>query len=341
MSNGGFGDIMTKLRGSKTGLILGLSLTAIISLLLWVFTWYICFSAMAVAVIMYGIPFYFGFKNRKKLAVFGLALLVVLGLGWGLSMANTINSFDSETVSLDDYLVDGTVTPTKDLEDHNYTFEVTVLSTSAYDNVTVWVDNSWDSDDAVQYPMTFVGNVKDGQLFQANITLEDEGIYAYQFEIWDGEDFQTTDDGYGPINAQSGEIMNQAIFSGIYYSFFEVGLLFYMLLFLTWWMDRSKARMQKQMEEAKKRKKEADAKAGLIGSTTEEKFVCSECGSEVPANADKCPQCGEPFDDASHEAKVAPGTAEERKCPKCNAVIFDTDKKCWNCGRELEDKDKK
>jgi ribosomal protein L40E len=335
MSNGGFGDVMTKLRGSKYGMVVALSLTAVVAILLWIFTWYICFSAMAVAVIMYGIPYYFGFKDRKKLAVFGLALLIVLGLAWGFNMAASINSADSDTVDLEDYLVGGTVTPSKNLDDHTYVFQVTVLNGSAYNNVTLWLDNSWGSDDAVQYAMTHVSNSSEGMVFEKELTLDEEGIYAYEFEIWDGEEMQTTDEGYGPINASADEIRNQAIYSGIYYSFFEIGLLFYMLLFLTWWMERSKKRMQSQMEDAKKRKAEADRKEGV----TEEKFVCSECGSEVPANADKCPQCGERFDE-NKELPAATVVAEEKKCPKCNAVIFDTDKKCWNCGRELEPKDK-
>jgi ribosomal protein L40E len=102
-------------------------------------------------------------------------------------------------------------------------------------------------------------------------------------------------------------------------AFFNIGLLFYMLLILVWWMDRSRKKMEGEV------KKREAAKA-----VATEKMVCSECGSDVPADAEKCPQCGERFDDAQKNA-----TAEEKKCPKCNAVIFDTDKKCWNCGTEL------
>jgi len=334
MSIGGFGD-MSGLRGSKKGAIVGLTLTAIVSILLWIFTWYICFSAMAVAVIMYGIPYYFGFKDRKKLAVFGLVLLIVMGLGWGFNMANSINSFDSDSVSLENYLADGTVTPSKNLENNTYVFSVVVLNSSAYKNVTLSLDNSWNTDDAIEYNnYSSVSTDSNGDRhYTWTLTLDDEGIYAYEYKIWNGEKFKSTDSGYGPVNAGSGEITNQAIFSGLYYTFFEIGLLFYMLLFLTWWMDRSKTKMQKQMEDAKKRKQEADRAAG-----TDEKFVCSECGTEVPANADKCPQCGERFDDKEETPKLE--AKEEKKCPKCNAVIFDTDKKCWNCGRDLEGKDK-
>jgi len=28
-----------------------------------------------------------------------------------------------------------------------------------------------------------------------------------------------------------------------------------------------------------------------------EKFVCSACGAEVPADATECPQCGDKFDE--------------------------------------------
>jgi ribosomal protein L40E len=33
-----------------------------------------------------------------------------------------------------------------------------------------------------------------------------------------------------------------------------------------------------------------------MGLEKEEGFVCSECGADVPADAKKCPKCGEKFD---------------------------------------------
>jgi ribosomal protein L40E len=79
-------------------------------------------------------------------------------------------------------------------------------------------------------------------------------------------------------------------------------------------MDRSKNKIF-EMEQ-----KRAQTKERMV---RDEKFVCSECGAEVPADADKCPGCGEKFDD------------EDLKCPQCSAKLLKTDTKCWNCGRKL------
>ncbi|KQM12607.1 hypothetical protein AOA80_01445 [Methanomassiliicoccales archaeon RumEn M1] len=63
-----------------------------------------------------------------------------------------------------------------------------------------------------------------------------------------------------------------------------------------------------------------------------EKFVCSECGADVPANAKACPQCGESFDDE-------PQTSGKDKfeCSECGATVDEGARTCWNCGKEFEE----
>lgn len=316
----GIGDYFKKLRTQKYSIPLGIALTALLSLLLMLYTWYICFSFMAIALVMYGIPTYFGLKDKKKLAVVGLVLLIFLGLAWGFMMANSITNFKGETVSSGSILTDGTVTPSKALEGETYTFSVIVANTAAYNNVTVEVANSWTTDPAQTFDMQWASNTTNGMVFTKQVAFDKTGIYQYTFKLWDGLETKTTGSGYGPINANNDEILTSALTSGTILAFLQVGVLFFMLIFLTWWMDRSKVKMQAKLESVKMKKESVISKDG----TTEEKFVCSECGSDVPLDAKKCPQCGESFEEG-----------EEKKCPKCGSVIFETDKKCWNCSTDL------
>jgi DNA-directed RNA polymerase subunit RPC12/RpoP len=316
------GDYFNKLRTNKYSIPLGIAIAALLSMLLMIYTWYICFSYMAIALVMYGIPNYFGLKNKKKLAVVGLVLLMFLGLGWALMMHNSIMNFEKESLSSDNYLSDGTVDPVRASAGDLYTFSVVLDSSAPNHNVTLDITNSWTDTDKLTYQMESVDNIT----FTKTVQLNETGIFEYKYSVWTGSDIESASKGYGPITASSDRVLTSALSSGMLLSFLQIGVLFYMLIFLTWWMDRSKDKVQAQLELAKKKR---GTKTGEDGKT-EEKFVCSECGADVPIDADKCPQCGEKFDDG-----------KEMKCPKCGAAIFETDKKCWNCGRELEDQGKK
>jgi ribosomal protein L40E len=122
--------------------------------------------------------------------------------------------------------------------------------------------------------------------------------------------------------------------------FYLVGVLFYMLIVLTWWMDSSKKKFdQKQAE----RLKNAPPPVTGTGASKErkEKFVCSECGAEVPIDASKCPQCGEKFeDDGTTQKAIAPPSStkpEEFVCSECGKTVKASDTKCWNCGKEFDE----
>ncbi|HSV42403.1 MAG TPA: zinc ribbon domain-containing protein, partial [Methanomassiliicoccales archaeon] len=185
----------------------------------------------------------------------------------------------------------------------------------------------WTTSEESYYVMNFAGNVTGGAQYQLTKQL-DKGIYTFGYRYWNGTEYFHTNAGSGPFNANNADVMNLALVNGILYlGFIQIGLFFYMLLILTFFMDRSRNRMMKEVEEAKA-KKAASTRKGEDG-VTEEKFVCSECGADVPIDASKCPQCGDSFEEEK----------KDEKCPQCGTVIFPTDKKCWNCGRVLDRKD--
>jgi DNA-directed RNA polymerase subunit RPC12/RpoP len=56
----------------------------------------------------------------------------------------------------------------------------------------------------------------------------------------------------------------------------------------------------------------------------------------VPASADRCPQCGERFDDSKDEPKRPKEKKDEFVCTECGAAVDEKAKTCWNCGKEFE-----
>ncbi|MCX6650423.1 MAG: zinc ribbon domain-containing protein [Methanomassiliicoccales archaeon] len=317
-----FNDKMKGLRQSKDGLIVGLVLTVLVTVLLTVvsYLWLsdiLCFLPMLVALLAYGIPTYFGLKDRKKLAVFGLVLFLIIGLSVGAALYTTIANYEGDPLSSDDNtLVQGTVTPIDGVPGDTYTFNVTLTSGSNSSMVRLLLTNNWgDENGNRNLTMLWVSNSSLGRVYQLQLDDLDEGIYYYQYTLDNGTNYVITDQNFGPVNADMNKVLSNSLVSGILVSYVDMALLFYILVLMTWWMDRSKKKVY-EMEQKRTKVKEKKA--------VDEKFVCSDCGADVPADADKCPACGASFEEE-----------KELLCPQCSAKLLKTDEKCWNCGKKL------
>ncbi len=318
-----FNERMKGVRQSKMAIPLGLILALIVtvSLTLISYLWVsqiLCFLPMLVALLAYGIPTYFGLKDRKKLAIYGLGLFLVIGLSLGAALYATIDNFEPTPLSSDDNsLIAGSVTPSNGVPGDAFDFTVTLASTSGNPDVRVMLINNWgDGTGDRNLSMSTTSDAND-TLWVYNLTLNDmeEGVYYYNFLLENDTASVTTTQSFGPVNAEMGKVFSNSMISGVMVSFLNIAVLFYILVLLTWWMDRSK---KKIFEMEQKRGKPKEKKV------VDEKFVCSDCGADVPADSDKCPGCGAKFDDD-----------DEIICPQCSTKLLKTDTKCWNCGRKL------
>lgn len=315
-------DMMKGVRQSKNAIPIGLVLTLAACVLLTLVThlWVsqmLCLLPMIVALVAYYIPTYFGLRDRKKLAIFGLALFLVVGLALGGALYKTVDDYEPvELSSEDNLLIGGIVSPSHGEPGDAFQFTVYLTSGSNSSNVRLLLLNNWGTGENPNVTMAFNQALSSGLVAAYTVTLTgmEKGIYYYQFGTFNGTNWITTEQGFGPVNADLGEVLSNSLISGTVYSFYSMAVLFYILILLTWWMDRSK---KKIFEMEQKRAQTMERKV------RDEKFVCSECGAEVPADADKCPGCGEKFDD------------EDLKCPQCSAKLLKTDTKCWNCGKKL------
>ena len=107
------GAFMANIRNQKWSIPVGLAITALLSLLLLLYTasW-LCFAPILIALVMYFLPVFFGLKDKKKLAVFGIILLVVLSVSYGIFQASALESMGAPSMSSsDNVLTNGTVTP--------------------------------------------------------------------------------------------------------------------------------------------------------------------------------------------------------------------------------------
>jgi ribosomal protein L40E len=146
-------------------------------------------------------------------------------------------------------------------------------------------------------------------------TLLDTPINQFVFRAEIGGDWQDAgriDDAgnayyvQGPIFKDTWEVTKPLILSAIEYSFIYVFGPYAIVIAMIWWTRRARKSRQQQYEKWEKEheaeekgKPKAVSKVPSMASAMgkdEDTFVCSECGADVPADAQVCPKCGEKFD---------------------------------------------
>ena len=317
-----FMESFNKFKKQKYAVPIGLTLTVLLTLALTLYAISLCFIPMLIALVAYGIPFYFGLKNRKKLAVFGTLLILLLGVVFGLNIFYYIQGFNGQVLhSENNDLIAGQVAPVKGLPGDTYNFTVEVVNGSNSSVVYLLAINGA-STETLNYSMAYAGMDGTNAIFSRSVNNLTEGIYQFQFQGLIPSGYVLTDSGLGPVAMSMDAVLQSYLYYGIVFiGLFQIGLLFYLLLVLTWWMDRSKSKMA-EFDKARKTEKKGDD-----GQKVVDKFICSECGADVPLDAKECPRCGEKFEESV-----------ERECRFCKAKVLESDVKCWNCGKELSKK---
>ena len=332
---GGIKGYLDEFKKSKLAIPFSLVLAGLIGyLLLIVGSVLFCLLPAAIALVIFGIPRYFGLVNRKKLLIWGTVLILVLGIASGLTYYSILKVEAPVTLNTsDNVLTGGNITPFRGTESTNFSFSVIYTGTNSTPHIFVTVYNYYRASEGTSYNLTHdLSYNGTGERYVLHKTFA-TSIYdfGYSYEKPDGSTV-STDLSWGPYTMTDDEILWNELRAVPLTMFLNVGLLFYLLVLLTWWMERSKKRFEAQ----------GGRSAGRAAPKTTEKFVCSECGSEVPASADKCPQCGEKFEEDERSAAAATAASSGPKssefiCSDCGKTVKETDTQCWNCGKKFED----
>ncbi|NYT12195.1 MAG: hypothetical protein GKC03_06550 [Methanomassiliicoccales archaeon] len=332
MAGDGFKERFEEFKKTKWAIPIGLVITVIVNIVLLLTTWYLCFSYALIAVVAFAIPYYFGLKSLKKLALFGVALFLILGIVFGIYTADLYKTYEGDAVeSPNGELTNGTMTG---LGGDQFQYMVFLNGGNGSQSVFVIVENNWGSEIGYNETMDPLGPAtSDGQLYVKNMTLPNDDVYFYVYvaEGTDGWIFSYR--GTGPIRVPFETFTISWIISDILVVFINIAILFFILLGLVYWTKSSRERqerMQKERDELALPKEYEESPIEEPG--IQEKYVCSECGVEVPSDASECPQCGESFEEEGDKVKMT----GELKCPKCSADLVETDKRCWNCGTKIK-----
>ena len=319
-----------KFREKKYALPLGLTLAILVGLLLIPILGALCFGTLLIALAGFYIPYYFGLKDRRKLAAWGLIFVLVLGIFYtffvGVGQINAMEGLQLE--SSDGLLVNGTVEPYRGEASTVHTFYVTVTDPAASEySVRVIINDQYSNQQVGNYSMSSAGPVAEGERYSFSTELANRSVYSYQFATDANGTWVNTFPSFGPLHQSDADMFIHYLPLYSFALLIQVGLLFYLLLAFNWYSERSR----KRMEEVMRQRQQLQGTA--VGSPeTVEKFVCSECGADVPANAQRCPQCGESFEDEPQS-----GGKEKFECSECGATVDEGATSCWKCGKEFEE----
>jgi ribosomal protein L40E len=315
-------------RKKRYALPLGLVLALAVGSVLTYFLGAVCFGALLIAIVGFYVPKYFGLTSKSKLAVWGLVFILVLSIPFTWASAvGSVNSFDGYPLeSANGVLVGGHVTPFRGEAGTPHTFNVTLTSDAPDAAVNVIVTDQTTFRELGNYSLAPTGAVVGGTNYALTTDAAAGSLYSYRFVTNATGPWISTVEGYGPVHWSDLDIFQYFLPYMALALLLQVGMLFYLLLLFSWFTDRSKARMGEVMKQREQAQRPAPADVKV------EKFVCSECGADVPADAGRCPQCGESFDEES-----APKAGKAQfECSECGANVDAGAMTCWNCGKEFE-----
>jgi len=284
----------------------------------------LCFGNFIAPLFMLGLLWASGVRRVRKLLLIGAITTVFFSLILTVVVVTQLQhedpimaeSVDGKIVgTLDPWYVDKGVPFTfklrANLTDSNMTVDTACVELRSYD--------AWDSDTnnlTMTLESQYVNNVTNVAMFNfTSATTTSKPISQFIFGLdlngtwtWVGE---ADDKGYpyaiqGPTFKDSYAVAGPVIVSAFQLDFVYSFGPYAMVSGMIWWTRRARRMREKQVEkwQAEHAKEDAekpkspskvpslDAAMGKV----DEGFVCSECGSDVPADATVCPKCGEKFD---------------------------------------------
>jgi len=306
----------------------GIALAALVYFLVLTYINQLCFSSMIAPLVLLGFFWKVGVKSSKRLIVIGLVASLVFV---GILVAFSTHQY--ETISIKDAssekheLTNGTVYPryAEGTGPYNYTLVIHLA------NRNTTVENVYVNILSGVYPSTF-RNESMSLVYRDNNTLKAEyyyetnlsgaiNLFAFAAELnhtWylaaDYNDLGQPRWVPGPIQTNSLAVAGEVLVYSLMQVFLGIFVVYFIIVGMVWWTRRARKMRETQLAKWEKEKEEELVAAGkeskgekskrsptpsmskAMGLESDDSFVCSECGADVPAEAKVCPKCGEKFE---------------------------------------------
>ena len=267
-----------------------------------------CLSILFSAVLMFALPYWLKERRIKHLALNGAVIFVAAALVFAALFAQSLSGNDPIPVRATGAgnvtLANATVTPGRGPPGAPYTFiaNLTVPGAANPSNYAVWVNLTTVDGTATPFNMTAVSNdsnLADGKAYAYTVPVGDH-IYIFWFfvTVKNGTSTTTFESPWqvGPITAGYGTFYSFSLYYGVFALILPISL-YFIVLMLFWWTTRARTERRR------------------LGMATEAEtdtgFMCTNCGADVPAAAEKCPKCGAVFEGAPAAASKPEESEDE------------------------------
>jgi ribosomal protein L40E len=283
----------------------------------------VCFSNLIAPLLMLGLLWASGVRRVRKLLLIGAIAYVIFSMILSVVVVTQLQHVDPIEARTSDGKVVGSLDPWYVDEGVPFTFKLRANLTDSNmvvgsAHVQLIGINSFDSSTdnlTMTLETQYVSNVTNVAMYNFTLTttttspisqflfrLDLNGTWTTVGDYVDGETYYIQ----GPTFKDSWAVAGPVTVSAFQIDLFYVFGPYAMVLGMIWWTRRARRMRQKQVEkwqaEHEKDKAEKPKTTSKVQSLdaamgkVDEGFVCSECGSDVPADATVCPKCGEKFD---------------------------------------------
>lgn len=257
-----------------------------------------------------------------QLMIGTVTIMVAILLAAVAFVPSVTTEIDIEVRSLDGKLVDGSVTPFRGDRSTLFNYTITVVndnvSAEIYAHINIGELKGISLNDRNESMLNYTWNEDNTRVTYYVLTHANGTINIYSFSVSvNGIWYEAGSINNGNLFAAQGPVDSSTLSIYSYltiYMFFTIMQLafpvFLILLLFLRFMYKSQEAKRNVLESYRKKKMEAEAEGGpdagrpdrsrrlsAFGDGSDEMFVCSECGADVPATAKFCPNCGESFEE--------------------------------------------
>jgi hypothetical protein len=258
-----------------------------------------CLSILFSAVLMFALPYWLKERRIKHLALNGAVIFVAAALIFAALFAQSLSANDPISVRATGAgnvtLSNATVIPGRGPPGASYTFiaNLTVPGSANPADYAVYVNLTTVDGTTTPFNMTAVSNdsnLADGKAYDYTVPVGDR-IYIFWFfvTVRNGTSTNSFETPWqvGPITAGYGTFYGFSLYYGTFALILPISL-YFIILMLFWFTTR--ARVERR-------------RLGMATpAETDTGFMCTNCGADVPAAAEKCPKCGAVFEEAPGSA---------------------------------------
>jgi uncharacterized membrane protein len=286
-----------------------------------------CLAPLLTALVTFGIPYLFGVRSAKTFLIAGTAILIVSAICLAAVYTHYAYTEFREVDVIpkkDDgpKIISYGVIPEVGSKDDKFYFVVTctgnasnppVMFLNLTDDINAlreedqkWYDvtnnTNFKSDIWSKYHLWFVrlSGTYDADrnhwVYNYTTTLP-EGNYYYYFSgyirIGENVTWSNTYVKHGPINIERWNYFGFMTMIALIGVLIMVGLIYYIIVALFWWIKKAKEEREKLLEEVEREE--------LKGKLKKTEYTCSSCGAVVKEEDKVCPKCGEKFEGEEEE----------------------------------------